>query len=454
MNSNKLLTYVAVLLAGAAIAFFTTTSGFSPQSIAFLIFFVIFIPTLINTDLGFSIIIVSMLFSPDLILGTTTIREITLRIEDAFLIIVVVASLLRNFAARDRVQIFKTFLSLPFLAFICSCLVSSVFANIYTKLDIKQSLFATMKISEYFMLFIVVKANIRSLRQQKIFVFIFLLTALMVSIHSNMYIQEKLAEGARFFRTSPPVATRGAGESGALGGYLLLLLSVSIGLLLYMRSTFIRMLLIVLILLMFRGFLYTLSRGSYTAFIPMLIALFVFSRRITFLYLASICIVLILLFMPNMVRQRIEGTIIEKESTQGTYIKLEDSPEERVRSWKVVTFEIFPHSPIFGYGLNRFFIDGQFFQILVDTGLVGLFSFVWICVRLFKKVKSIFYLEEVRDNEFASGLCVGFISGFIGLLVQAVSTNSFIIIRIMEPFWFLAAIVVTLPETLAKQKNA
>jgi hypothetical protein len=41
---------------------------------------------------------------------------------------------------------------------------------------------------------------------------------------------------------------------------------------------------------------------------------------------------------------------------------------------------------------------------------------------------------------------MGFMAGFIGLLVHAVGANTFIIVRIMEPFWFVLAMVVMIPE--------
>ena len=43
------------------------------------------------------------------------------------------------------------------------------------------------------------------------------------------------------------------------------------------------------------------------------------------------------------------------------------------------------------------------------------------------------------------GLALGFVAGTVGLLGHALGANTFIIVRIMEPFWFFAAIVVALP---------
>ena len=38
-----------------------------------------------------------------------------------------------------------------------------------------------------------------------------------------------------------------------------------------------------------------------------------------------------------------------------------------------------------------------------------------------------------------------FLAGYIGLLVHAIGANTFIIVRIMEPFWFFAGIIAVLP---------
>jgi len=42
-------------------------------------------------------------------------------------------------------------------------------------------------------------------------------------------------------------------------------------------------------------------------------------------------------------------------------------------------------------------------------------------------------------------LAIGFIAGFVGLLFHSIGANTFIIVRIMEPFWFFAGIITVLP---------
>ena len=53
-------------------------------------------------------------------------------------------------------------------------------------------------------------------------------------------------------------------------------------------------------------------------------------------------------------------------------------------------------------------------------------------------------LQDAQDHHLLRGLSVGLIAGLAGLLVHALAANTFIIVRIMEPFWFLTGIVIAL----------
>ncbi len=52
--------------------------------------------------------------------------------------------------------------------------------------------------------------------------------------------------------------------------------------------------------------------------------------------------------------------------------------------------------------------------------------------------------RTLRDSD-EHGLVLGFLAGTAGLLTHAIGADSFIIVRIMEPFWFFAGIVTMLP---------
>ena len=54
-------------------------------------------------------------------------------------------------------------------------------------------------------------------------------------------------------------------------------------------------------------------------------------------------------------------------------------------------------------------------------------------------------MKDAKDPYF-KGLAIGFFAGYIGLLFHALGANTFIIVRIMEPFWFFTGIIAVLPE--------
>jgi hypothetical protein len=327
---------------------------------------------------------------------------------------------------------------------------------IFSTINLQDSLFAILKYLEYFLLFIMVKDSLKSLKLSKIYIAVFLLTAIMVAAHSNIFIAQEIKSGATYFRVAPPVETRGGGEAGTLGGYLIFMIAVTGGLLLYSRSPILTIFLILLELFMFRAMLYTLSRGSYVAVVPMIIALIYFtkSKKLILIYLVVAASLMSVFFMPQMVRERIFTTVRHENEPTGTRLVWEESPRARLDSFKVVLFEKFPRSPIFGYGTAKFFIDSQPFMTLCEAGLLGLLLLVWVLMRLFKAAKKVLTFDVVRDSDFAMGLTVGFMAGFVGLCFNAISTNTFIIIKIMEPFWFIAAIVLSLPQLLRKEEEA
>jgi len=53
--------------------------------------------------------------------------------------------------------------------------------------------------------------------------------------------------------------------------------------------------------------------------------------------------------------------------------------------------------------------------------------------------------KHCKDN-FLKGATLGFFCGIIAILAHAVSANSFIIIRIAEPFWLLAGLILLIPK--------
>ena len=100
----------------------------------------------------------------------------------------------------------------------------------------------------------------------------------------------------------------------------------------------------------------------------------------------------------------------------------------------------FPKKPIFGYGVTGWrFIDSQYFRTLLETGFLGFCALLILFFRLFQLGFS--RRKYFSQDPFYRGLSIGFLGGLICLLVHALGSNTFIIVRIMEPFWLLAGLL-------------
>ena len=141
------------------------------------------------------------------------------------------------------------------------------------------------------------------------------------------------------------------------------------------------------------------------------------------------------------------------DTEKGSYMEWEESPQARMDSWKIVFFDVFPKSPFFGLGVATRFVDGQWFFTLAEVGLVGLILFAWFLVELFKMMRNTLEENLVKKDSLATGLCIGFLAGFMGLLAFSLSANTFIIIKVMEPFWFIAAIILSMPRLLKLEEE-
>ncbi len=107
-------------------------------------------------------------------------------------------------------------------------------------------------------------------------------------------------------------------------------------------------------------------------------------------------------------------------------------------------WEAYWEHPIFGFGITGWrFLDAQYLKILVETGLVGFVAFGFLIYTVLKEAWKGF---RRTNDKFYKGISMGFFAGAIAMLTHGLSTNTFIIVRIMEPFWFLMAVVVAIPS--------
>jgi len=125
-------------------------------------------------------------------------------------------------------------------------------------------------------------------------------------------------------------------------------------------------------------------------------------------------------------------------------VKFDTSTSARFGSWIGALTTDFIKRPLLGWGVTgKGFMDAQIPRVLVETGLIGLAAFLYLLYSIFKAAYQ--RLKESVDSH-SKGLIAGYLSGFIALIFHCIGANTFIIVRIMEPFWLFTGIMIVLPH--------
>ena len=405
---------------------------------------IVFAVSFIKVDWGLYILIFSMLLSPEVMAGATVGgslgRGVTLRLEDGLLVLIGLSWLARNAVMKDLGLFLKTPLNRPIFLYMVVCALSTTLGVMSGRVEPKTGFLYVLKYFEYFIVFFMLVNHVRDGRQLKRFVFCLFLTAAIVSLIGIA----QIPDGNRL---SAPFEGPG-GEPNTFGGYLLFVGMVAAGLAAKVRERRTRNLLLLLIVCMLPSFFFTQSRSSYLAFVPALLVLgFMTERRLIVVGLLAVALLASPLFLPQVVKERILYTFNQPEEPGQITIgdlRLDTSTSARLQSWQDALRD-FPDHPFLGHGVTGYaFVDAQFPRVLAETGILGLAAFIYLLVSVFRLLRS--RLRQTEDP-FCKGLIMGFTAGFVGLLVHSIGTNTFIIVRIMEPFWFFAGIVAVLPAT-------
>jgi O-antigen ligase len=101
----------------------------------------------------------------------------------------------------------------------------------------------------------------------------------------------------------------------------------------------------------------------------------------------------------------------------------------------------FTRHPFLGWGITGYgFLDAQYFRVLVELGIVGCAAFVGL---LAATGRALYRAFTSLQDPLHRALAFGMTAAFAGLLLHAVGANTFILIRIMEPFWMLTGLVLS-----------
>src|SRR3989449_4524921 len=419
-----------------------------------LIAFAVFLVVFVRTEFGLYLVIFSMLLSPKLGSGSGELaegRRVVIRTEDLVLIVVAFTWLAKTAVNKELGLARKTPLNRPILWYVTVAVMATLVGYATGTVHGLGGFFYVLKYMEYFVVYYMVANNLSDRSQAWRFVGAAFLTAAIVSVIGAAQIPSGHRVSAPFEGTE--------GEANTLGGYLVFMMALAGGIALETQRLRVRLTCLALVALMAGPLAYTPSRAAFLAVPVVLAALGVFSSRrrvvVGALLLLLVAAPLIgVALLPKAVVNRILYTF-EPEAGQATirFGKLALHPPTSAR---VLTaqqaFVAWTRQPVLGYGVTGArFMDVKYARTLVETGIVGLAVFLWLAWSALKSGLASFRM--LRDPE-DRGLALGFLAGTVGLLVHAVGANTFIIVRIMEPFWFFAAVVVSLPALAAAQARS
>ncbi len=411
---------------------------------------VLFVLAFVRTEFALYLMVFSMLLSPEITTsygGLAERRDVTLRTEDFVLIIIGFSWLAKTAVNKELGLVAKTPLNRPIVAYIAVNLMATLLGYLMGSVKTAAGYLYVLKYIEYFVVYFMVVNNLRDRAHARRLLAAAMVTAVVVSIIG-------LTQIPSGERVSAPFEGE-TGEPNTFGGYLLFMMAIAGGIALETTSLTVRARFAALVGLMAVPFAFTLSRASYIGVLPAYGALLALTTRrramVALLLVAVVCSPMLLLIAPPSVVNRVVYTF-QPEANQPTVrlgkVGLDPSTSARILSFRQALAG-WLERPILGFGVTGFaFMDAQYARVLVETGIVGLLCFVWLLWSVLHAARTVH--RSVADP-FDRGLAMGFIAGTFGLLAHAIGSNTFIVIRIMEPFWLFAGIVLMLPVFVAEE---
>lgn len=399
---------------------------------------ILFLASLLHAEAGLVILILSMLLSPELSLGSAGgtglqgSRSVVLRTEDIILILVGVAWLARMAIHKDLGAIRRTRLNAFIGAFIASCFLSTLIGIETGRVRPTVGLCYVVKYVEYFIIFFITVNYVRSPRQLRRLLAASLVTAGLIVIYAYWQIPSGVRPSAPFEGMR--------GEPNTLGGYLVMVIAVTAAIALTVKDVRWRRGCALLAIGSLPPLLATLSRSSWLALGGTLLTLLILSpSRGRLAMIGVLLLVILLLVQPANVVERIAYTFQGGEGGVGLgSMRFDSSSSARLSSWSTA-LGAFTRHPFLGWGITGYgFLDAQYFRVLVELGMLGLAAFA----ALIAATGRTFYVafRQLRDP-LHRALALGMSATLGGLVIHAIGANTFIIIRIMEPFWLLTGLV-------------
>lgn len=388
-------------------------------------------------------------------------RPVTIRIED-FVLVLVSFGWMLNRAKTRSLSIFKdvpvnrAILPLALLIVLCT-----IIGYLTGTVRGHSGILFSMKRLQYFWIFFMTLNLIDTEREARIAVWLFLGAAAVVSLIGSaqfvLFPMSDLAAGGA-------TATTGFGRANAFASFLLTMIGLVMGWMLFEVNQ--RKLLLVsgVFILLLGALLMTKSRGAYVSLVPLMgVILWVTRSRRGLTVLALLVTFMAGYFIVKLAVTGDVGLLVSKHYNDFGYqfssigkvaqegIESDSSLNARYLAWEYNWPRILSR-PFFGHGVGSIPLgsfDNHYVREMYETGFLGLFAFLFMNAVILLTMRQ-FYLRTA--NLFYKGLAIGFFGGHVGILVHAMAIENFYTIVNMEAFWFALALLMVFYDHEARRE--
>ena len=433
---------VAVPLALAVALSLFIVSNDTSFSLTIILGALVLVVAFVSTRLSLYLLVFSMLLSPEFLVGGLSGgggaagRGITLRFDDFLLVVIGFVWIAKMAILKGGAPFQRTPLNGPIMFYIAAAGLATLIGVLSGRVKPMSGFFFWLKYYEYVFLYFMVVSAVTTKEEARNLVIASLVTCFLVSLFA-------IAQIPSGERASAPFEGE-MGEPNTLGGYLVFMLAIVVGLLLTSGAMTNRLPLLLLLAAGTTGLMATQSRASFLAAGVLILSVigFLAPRKPILMTMVLLGILTMPLWAPHAVKERILYTFTQAEE-EGQIrlgaLRIDTSTSDRLRSWQQ-SFELWKKFPLWGTGVTGGpFLDAMYPRVLAETGLLGLVAFIVLFGSIFRM--SITSYRQATD-QFSRGIALGFLLGFLALLVHAIGSNTFLTVRIMEPFWLFAALVV------------
>lgn len=348
----------------------------------------------------------------------------------------------------------------PIVFFLAFCLISAI-SSVFWRQSLPNFLTKTV---EWFIVYFLVVEVFRKKTHIYIVLILFIVTSLATALdsivqvyvtHKDLFLGHSITLGGR-----PTAAFK---TSNGLGGYLTVAIPAIFAAALFKnRNLRYRVLIPVIFLFTLWSLVLTFSRGAWLGtFLGGMLMLFIFffHRQKAELYL-SLGFFLIIVFLYLLF-----GLILAGSSSSDLLGRF-STILWRVDIWRD-SIPMIKDNLLFGHGINTYmqlfesyrtgkggpdptYAHNCYIQLAVETGIAGLFAFLWIIVELFRK--SMICLDRYwAANYNLTILAVGLFSGIFAFLVHSFFDTHLYSLQLSVYLWFMIGLHVVILEQLKCQ---